>query len=184
MSRAGAVAAAVAVTGFCAALIAPASLLSAQQDPDQVAAAAGRPVAQRVAGFQSPLVGAVLSQPFGCTAYVFELPEPACPGRHWHSGVDLAAPAGARVVATLPGRVAVVVSAFGYGVHVLIDHGAGLSSLYGHLSEVVVPDGAVVDAGTPIGSVGSTGNSTGPHLHFEVRRDGIAEDPRLDVHLP
>lgn len=134
--------------------------------------------------FQPPLRGATLTQPFGCSPYAFEPLEPACATRHWHSGVDLAAPAGTPVVATLAGQVHVLISPGGFGLHVIVDHGFGLSSLYGHLADVVVPDGAAVEAGAAIGDVGSTGNSTGPHLHFEIRRDGVAEDPRLDLPLP
>ncbi|MDQ6747976.1 MAG: M23 family metallopeptidase [Candidatus Dormibacteraeota bacterium] len=135
-------------------------------------------------GFQPPLRGAVLTQSFGCSPYPFEPLEPACATRHWHSGVDLAAPAGTPVRATLGGRVRVLLSAGGFGLHVIVDHGAGLTSLYGHLSDALLPDGAAVEAGATIGDVGSTGNSTGPHLHFEIRRDGVAEDPRLDLPLP
>jgi len=76
------------------------------------------------------------------------------------------------------------VSAGGYGLHVIIDDGGGLSTLYGHLDSVAVTAGDDVLAGEVIGTLGSTGNSTGPHLHFEVRRDGIAEDPREDIALP
>jgi murein DD-endopeptidase MepM/ murein hydrolase activator NlpD len=87
-------------------------------------------------------------------------------------------------MATLPGIATVVVSATGYGLHVIIDHGGGLSSLYGHLDTVAIMSGDFVEAGEVIGTVGATGNATGPHLHFEIRRDGIAEDPRLDLALP
>jgi murein DD-endopeptidase MepM/ murein hydrolase activator NlpD len=87
-------------------------------------------------------------------------------------------------MATLPGIATVYVSATGYGLHVIIDHGGGLSSVYGHLNTVLVASGDLVTAGEIIGTVGSTGNATGPHLHFEIRRDGIAEDPRLDLVLP
>jgi murein DD-endopeptidase MepM/ murein hydrolase activator NlpD len=87
-------------------------------------------------------------------------------------------------MATLPGVVTVIVSATGYGLHVVIDHGGGLSSLYGHLDTVLVASGDLVTVGDVIGTVGSSGNATGPHLHFEIRRDGIAEDPRLDLALP
>jgi murein DD-endopeptidase MepM/ murein hydrolase activator NlpD len=87
-------------------------------------------------------------------------------------------------MATLPGIATVVISATGYGLHVIIDHGGGLSSLYGHLNTVTVTTGDYVEAGEVIGTVGSTGNATGPHLHFEIRRDGIAEDPRQDLALP
>jgi murein DD-endopeptidase MepM/ murein hydrolase activator NlpD len=76
------------------------------------------------------------------------------------------------------------VSATGYGLHVVIDHGGGLSSLYGHLDTALVMTGDFVTAGQVIGTVGSSGNATGPHLHFEIRRDGIAEDPGLDLTLP
>ena len=72
----------------------------------------------------------------------------------------------------------------GYGNCIIIDHGGGLSSLYGHLDTVLVASGDLVLGGEVIGTVGSTGNATGPHLHFEIRRDGIAEDPRLDLALP
>lgn len=171
------------LAGLGVALSLTASALSMRLTAGGTDAAPGHPP-PGLKGFESPVAGAMLSQPFGCTAYPFEPLEPACPSRHWHSGVDLAAPTGSRVMATLAGRVTVIVSAGGYGLHVVIDHGAGLSSLYGHLSEVAVSDGAVVGAGATIGAVGSTGNSTGPHLHFEIRRDGIAEDPRLDLTLP
>jgi murein DD-endopeptidase MepM/ murein hydrolase activator NlpD len=134
--------------------------------------------------FVKPLTHSWISQGFGCTSFSFEPVDLACPGGHWHSGIDLAAARGTPVVATLPGVVTVIVSATGYGLHVIIDHGGGLSSLYGHLNTVVVLSGDDVDAGQIIGTVGSTGNATGPHLHFEIRRDGIAEDPRLDVALP
>jgi len=178
----------LAVVAFAAigtALTLAASALTVQLTGSR-AAAVPAPGGARIgpSGFRAPVTGAVVTQAFGCTAYVFEAPQPACPSGHWHSGIDLAAPSGRPVRATLPGRVMVVHSAGGYGLHVVIDHGAGLSSLYGHLSAVTVADGAAVAAGVVIGAVGSTGNSTGPHLHFEIRRDGIAEDPRLDLPLP
>jgi murein DD-endopeptidase MepM/ murein hydrolase activator NlpD len=134
--------------------------------------------------FVKPLAHSWVSQGFGCTSFSFEPIDLACPGGHWHSGIDLAAARGTPVMATLPGIATVILSATGYGLHVIIDHGAGLSSLYGHLDTVVVVTGAYVTAGQEIGTVGSTGNATGPHLHFEIRRDGIPEDPRLDVALP
>jgi murein DD-endopeptidase MepM/ murein hydrolase activator NlpD len=134
--------------------------------------------------FVKPLAHSWISQGFGCTSFAFEAVDLACPGGHWHSGVDLAAARGAPVMATLPGIATVIVSATGYGLHVIVDHGAGLSSLYGHLDTVRVASGEYVLAGEVIGTVGSTGNATGPHLHFEIRRDGIAEDPRLDLGLP
>jgi murein DD-endopeptidase MepM/ murein hydrolase activator NlpD len=135
-------------------------------------------------GFVKPVNGAVISQGFGCTDISFEPRNPGCPGGHWHSGIDLAVGLGTPVYAALPGIARVVLSATGYGLHVVIDHGGGLSSVYGHLSSVAISDGASVGAGQVIGGVGSSGSSTGPHLHFEIRRDGIAEDPRGDMTLP
>ncbi len=135
-------------------------------------------------GFVKPVAHSWISQGFGCTSFGLEPIDLACPGHHWHSGIDLAAARGTPVMATFPGIATVVLSATGYGLHVIIDHGGGLTSLYGHLNTVVVVTGDYVDAGEVIGTVGSTGNASGPHLHFEIRRDGIPEDPRLDVALP
>jgi murein DD-endopeptidase MepM/ murein hydrolase activator NlpD len=135
-------------------------------------------------GFVKPPAHAWISQGFGCTSFAFEPVDRACPGGHWHSGIDLAAARGTPVRATLPGIVTVILSATGYGLHVVIDHGGGLSSLYGHLDTVLVNSGDDVVAGQLIGTVGASGNATGPHLHFEIRRDGVAEDPRLDLALP
>lgn len=134
--------------------------------------------------FVRPVSGAQISQGFGCTDVSIEPVDSACAGGHFHSGIDLAAGAGTPVVATAAGAARVIVSAIGFGLHVVIDHGGGLQSLYGHLSAVVVSDGAPVDAGEVIGAVGSSGNSTGPHLHFEIDRDGVPEDPRRLVSLP
>lgn len=134
--------------------------------------------------FVKPIAHSWISQGFGCTSFTFEPVDLACPGGHWHSGIDLAAARGTPVMATLPGVVTVILSATGYGLHVIIDHGDGLSSLYGHLDTVLVESGDYVAGGQVIGTVGSTGNATGPHLHFEIRRDGIPEDPLLDLALP
>jgi len=140
--------------------------------------------AATLGGWTRPVDGAFVSQPFGCTPYAMEPVDHACPSGHTHTGIDLAVASGTPVHATLDGVAHVVVSATGFGLHVILDHGEGLTTLYGHLESVLVMDGDVVNAGDVIGLVGSTGNSTGPHLHFEVRRDGIAEDPTLDVALP
>jgi murein DD-endopeptidase MepM/ murein hydrolase activator NlpD len=131
-----------------------------------------------------PVSGAVISQLYGCTAFAAEPVDTACPGGHFHSGVDLAAASGTPVLAVLAGSAHVVRSALGFGLHVILDHGGGLTTLYGHLSTLLVAEGDTVVAGDRIGDVGSTGNSTGPHLHFEVRRNGVPENPLLDVALP
>jgi murein DD-endopeptidase MepM/ murein hydrolase activator NlpD len=132
-------------------------------------------------GFVAPLPGAPVTQPYGCTALAIEPSSHVCAQGHFHSGVDLAEPPGTPVRATLAGVAHVVASTTGYGLHVVLDHGDGLTSLYAHLSQVAVADGDAVAAGEVIGAVGSSGNSTGPHLHFEIRRDGLPEDPSLDL---
>jgi murein DD-endopeptidase MepM/ murein hydrolase activator NlpD len=136
------------------------------------------------AAMMRPVAGAVVSQLYGCTSFAAEPVDAACAGGHFHSGVDLAAALGTPVVAALDGSAHVVRSALGLGLHVIIDHGGGVTTVYGHLSTVLVADGDPVVAGDRLGDLGSTGNSTGPHLHFEVRRDGVPEDPFLDVALP
>jgi secretion/DNA translocation related TadE-like protein len=93
-----------------------------------------------------------------------------------HSGLDLAAPVGSPVVAAAGGRVDVPGSGGRLGIVVVVDHG-GVVSYYAHLSRVMVDPGQVVAAGQRLGSVGTTGNATGPHLHFEVRVGGVARDP-------
>jgi murein DD-endopeptidase MepM/ murein hydrolase activator NlpD len=91
----------------------------------------------------------------------------------FHRGLDIAAPIGTPVRASLDGRVVVASSDPVLGNYLLIRHQVGFSSLYGHLHQVFVKRGATVTRGQRIGVVGSTGRSTGPHLHFEIRRNGI-----------
>lgn len=95
-----------------------------------------------------------------------------------HAGLDIAAPFGAPVAAAASGRVLVATRDGGpYGVQVILDHGGGLRTVYGHLSRLDVEPGMYVERGAVIGLVGSTGYSTGPHLHFEVRVNGELRDP-------
>jgi murein DD-endopeptidase MepM/ murein hydrolase activator NlpD len=94
-----------------------------------------------------------------------------------HSGVDLREEWGTQVHATAAGVVTVAGPSGGYGNMVEVDHGGGLSTRYGHLSAISVSPGQQVSPGAVLGRVGSTGRSTGPHLHYEVRIDGEAVDP-------
>jgi len=96
----------------------------------------------------------------------------------FHSGVDIAAPSGTPIRPTAGGTVTLAGHYGGYGLCVVIDHGGGLQTLYGHCSEILVYKGEHVEAGQVIARVGSTGTSTGPHLHYEVRKDGVCVDPR------
>lgn len=94
-----------------------------------------------------------------------------------HSGLDMRAETGAPARATAAGTVVSAEWSGGYGNLVEIDHGNGLSTRYGHLSAILVQEGQKVVAGDVVGRVGSTGRSTGPHLHYEVRIDDEATDP-------
>lgn len=97
--------------------------------------------------------------------------------RSLHPGLDIAAPMGAPVRAALDGKVVRAGAAGTYGNLVVLKHADGSETRYAHLSAIAVKPGQTVTAGTHIGDVGSTGRSTGPHLHFEVRRDGRPVDP-------
>lgn len=97
----------------------------------------------------------------------------------FHGGLDLAMPYGTDIRAAKAGTVTLkVYSNDGYGYHIMIDHGGGISTLYGHCSELLVSEGQHVEQGQLIARVGSTGYSTGPHCHFEVRVEGQQVDPR------
>lgn len=104
-------------------------------------------------------------------------PHPIHGGTRMHDGVDIPAAMGSPVVSFMPGTVVRAENAGGYGNLVVVDHGNGVSTYYAHLSRITVRPGMRVGAGVRIGSVGSTGQSTGPHLHFEVRNGGRSVDP-------
>ena len=95
----------------------------------------------------------------------------------YHSGLDIGAQSGATIVASDGGTVSLAGVNGGYGKCVMIDHGNGYYTLYGHMSSIAVSYGQVVSKGDTIGYVGSTGISTGPHLHFEIREGGVCIDP-------
>ena len=117
-----------------------------------------------------------ISQGFGPTTLWFE---PAFGGfAHFHTGIDLVEPLGSPVLAADDGVVVLVGSGTtGYGNFVVIAHAGGLDTLYGHLSAALVAPGQTVQQGQTIGLEGSTGNSTGPHLHFELRINEKPVDP-------
>ena len=115
-------------------------------------------------GFVWPVLGPVTS-PFGWRW-----------GR-MHEGIDIAAASGTPIAASAAGTVIYAGWLGGYGNVVVIDHGGGISTTYGHQSSLAVGNGSYVAQGQTIGYVGSTGHSTGPHVHFEVRVNGVPQDP-------
>lgn len=126
----------------------------------------------RAMAFEKPVRGYAVNSPYGLR----RLPTEAA-ARH-HDGVDIAAPKGTSVYTAAEGRV--IRTGYepdGYGRFVEVRHPNGMSTLYGHLSRVDVASGMDLTSGQRIGLVGSTGRSTGPHLHFEVRRGDRQVNP-------
>ena len=121
--------------------------------------------------------GAVITQPFGCTSLDLEPYDPFCPGRHVHTGIDLAAPLGTSVHSASAGTASVGFDPAGAGQYVVVTVDAHVRAFYCHLSGVSVVNGQRVTSGLVIGSLGQSGKATGPHLHFEVQRDRTSIDP-------
>lgn len=104
--------------------------------------------------------------------------DPFTGGRAFHAGLDFAAPTGTTVFSAARGVVSFVGTKSGYGKVVEVTHDSGLITRYAHLSGYLAKQGQQVNPGTPIAKVGSTGRSTGPHLHFEIRKSDQAIDPK------
>jgi murein DD-endopeptidase MepM/ murein hydrolase activator NlpD len=122
---------------------------------------------------RKPVIGEIdMSSPFGVRMDPF-LHRPAM-----HTGLDMRGESGEPVHATATGKVTIAGREGGYGNLVEINHGNGFSTRYGHLSEIDVKVGQTVHIGQTVGRIGSTGRSTGPHLHYETRIDGEAVDPQ------
>jgi murein DD-endopeptidase MepM/ murein hydrolase activator NlpD len=153
--------------------------INAQVVADQQAYAAAAAAAGGGSGqFSWPERGNFyISQGFGCTDYPLEPYDPDCPQKHFHAGIDIAGPYGADIYAADTGIVSLGYDEYGYGNYIVITHGNGWSTLYGHLSGYNVSDGATVARGSVIGFEGSTGNSSGPHLHFGVMLNGSWVNP-------
>jgi murein DD-endopeptidase MepM/ murein hydrolase activator NlpD len=134
----------------------------------------GKPIAGLTLSW--PMAGARVTQLFGPTDFVLEPPLGKYP--HFHAGLDMAAPFGTTVMAAADGVVvAVGHTRIGYGNYVVIAHGGGIMTLYGHLLETNVDVGSKVFRGQRIGLEGSTGWSTGAHVHFELRVNDSVIDP-------
>ncbi len=153
----------------------------------------------QIAAHQAPTSSAMVLANYGSASnFIYPLAAPApvtsrfgwrvhpiTGNRRFHAGTDFGAPEGAPVVAVANGRVVSSGWRGGYGKAVVIEHNGQLQTLYGHMSELLVQEGQEIQQGTIIGRVGSTGNSTGAHLHFETQAptsDGwVAVDPNMDL---
>jgi murein DD-endopeptidase MepM/ murein hydrolase activator NlpD len=123
-----------------------------------------------------PVIGGTITSPFGYRQ------NPFGGGLEFHQGLDVAAPMGTTIRAAADGTVIQAGWFGGYGNFIVIDHGGGMSTGYGHCSQIFVSVGQKVQKGQAIGAVGSTGASTGPHVHFEVRLNGKPVDPAPYLH--
>jgi murein DD-endopeptidase MepM/ murein hydrolase activator NlpD len=126
---------------------------------------------------RQPLIGEInMTSPFGMRMH------PLLGRLAIHTGIDLRGDVGVPVRATATGKVTIAGRQGGYGNMVEISHGNGLATRFGHLSEISVKIGQVVRIGELVGRIGSTGRSTGPHLHYETRVNGEAVDPQKFLH--
>ncbi len=139
-----------------------------------VAAEVPRPVHLPVS---SVVYGAKITQPFGCTDLELEPYDAFCPLHHIHTGIDLAAPTGTEVHSATSGVARLGYDPGGAGLYVVVSVDSHVRVLYCHLSDFRVQNSESIRPGQIIGLLGSTGNSTGPHVHFEVQVDGRAVDP-------
>ncbi|HHB12063.1 MAG TPA: hypothetical protein ENK62_02545 [Chromatiales bacterium] len=136
----------------------------------------GRKLREAVRPAGSPVKSGFISSPFGKRV------DPFTGKSEFHKGLDFAAKVGSEVVAVAGGIVTWAGKRPGYGYLVEIDHGGGFVTRYGHNQKLLVKTGDRVERGQVIGLVGSTGRSTGPHVHFEVLHDGKVVDPRRYLH--
>ncbi len=137
-------------------------------------------VPRRVTSYSGPIP----TDARGTGAFVWPVSGMITQGHWWgHRAIDIGAPTGSAVLSSDGGFVAFVGwTDIGYGYLIIIDHGNGYSSYYGHLSQMYVTLGQSVERGQVIGAVGSTGNSSGPHLHLEIRYDSVQQNPL--IYLP
>jgi murein DD-endopeptidase MepM/ murein hydrolase activator NlpD len=144
---------------------------SARREAGALQSLAMAPVGPRRMPAYFPLAARAMTSGFGPRYH------PMLGGKRSHSGVDLAAPAGTPVSATADGVVSYANWNGGYGIMVAVLHAGGVETRYGHLMRNAVAPGQRVRTGEVVGWVGSTGLSTGPHVHYEVRIDGRAVSP-------
>jgi len=148
-----------------------AELFASWRSMDRTGVASATPIASVSVPSRMPLDDATLTSNFGMRTH------PILGSRRNHKGIDLAQPTGTPVYATADGVVSRAERFSSYGNYIQIEHGGEMQTRYAHLSGYAVVSGDLVRKGQLIGFVGSTGRSTGPHLHYEVRMAGEAVDP-------
>ena len=154
-----------------------------EKQEDELKAEADRLTAEivKLMDKSSPYVGGTFTWPCPSSRYITSSfgnrLHPILKTWKYHCGIDIGASSGRDILAAASGKVIMATTYYGYGKCVMIDHGGGIVTLYGHASRLCVSNGDVVKRGDVIAKVGSTGRSTGPHLHFEVRKDGAYVDP-------
>jgi murein DD-endopeptidase MepM/ murein hydrolase activator NlpD len=160
-----------------AAIDAQVAQLALQYDAAAIKAGGGNGVFE----WPEPACGySCISQGFGCSTFYLEVYDPSCPYPHKiHTGIDIAGPYGTQIVAADTGVAYLYPGSVGYGNLLVIIHGNGYSTYYGHLSGYApgLTTGQVVPRGTTVAFEGSTGWSTGPHVHFEIRVGGVYKNP-------
>jgi len=154
-----------------AAILGAASPALASEAADASAPTEISPAAVHTVAFSAPVEGYQTNSRFGLRRLSFER------RARMHEGLDYAAPSGTPILAAADGRVVRTGTSSSYGRFVEIAHANGVTSFYAHMSRIGANEGDLVRAGDTIGAVGSTGRSTGAHLHFEIRRAGQQVNP-------
>jgi murein DD-endopeptidase MepM/ murein hydrolase activator NlpD len=164
-----------ALTATASAALATPALAADPARPDLVGTSVDFQAAAKQEGLATPTRNFTLSARFGQSGPMWSS------GRH--TGLDFAGPVGTTIMAADDGKVVSAGPAGAYGNMIEIAHGDGTRTVYAHLSDIDVRKGQTVDRGQHIGDLGNTGNSSGPHLHFEVRDHGKPVDPEMSLNL-
>ncbi len=146
-------------------------LIGKNAEPAPVTTGISNPTAPSLQGFQWPVEGRVTSE-YGYRTH------PVYGTRKLHAGIDVGAAGGTQITAAKDGTVIFAATRGGYGRTVIVDHGGGVTTLYAHMRDYGTSEGATVRRGDVLGFVGQSGTATGNHLHFEVRVNGSATNPR------
>lgn len=149
-----------------------------QNVPQSTGEETGNPLFTHALNSESPVMLSVsLSCPVGQTVITSEFEDTVERGGNPHKGLDFSGETGAPIYAALSGTVEVSAQNESYGKYLVLDHGGGIKTLYAHCDQLLIEEGSQVVRGEEIARIGSTGDATGPHLHFELRINGVFCDP-------